>query len=112
MKSRFAAFWATTLVVLGSLLVALGILFAGVALFIDMPWGSLTGQAVLERTVAAIALLASGIFAGGPFIALGEMMRVFLDQRRLIAQIDRRLERLEEERAGDARRDYPTNVPS
>lgn len=103
MKYRFAAFWASILVVLGMLIVAVGFVSAAIALLIDMPWGSITGQTVLERAVAAIVLLVSGILAGGPFIVLGEMIRVFLDQRRLIARIERRLRRQEEER-GDRER--------
>jgi hypothetical protein len=90
---RFAAFWAAVLVVLGLLLVALGVLFAAVALIIDMPWGSLTGQAVLERALAAVVLVVSGVLAGGPFIVLGEMMRVSLDQHRLVQRIAQRLRR-------------------
>jgi hypothetical protein len=87
----FVAFWASALVVLGLLLVAMGLLAAALALILDMPWGSITGQAVLERTLAAIVLVVSGVLAGGPFIALGVMMRLSLEQRRLLVGILRRL---------------------
>jgi hypothetical protein len=87
----FVAFWASALVVLGLLLVAMGLLAAVLALILDMPWGSITGQAVLERTLAAIVLVVSGVLAGGPFIALGVMMRLSLEQRRLLVGISRRL---------------------
>ena len=96
---RFAAFWATVLIVLGMLLVVGGVLFAAAAVALDMPWGSLTGQAVLERALAAVVLVISGLLAGAPFIVLGEMMRVFLDlrlrarrQHRLLRRIARRAE--------------------
>jgi hypothetical protein len=96
---RFAAFWATALVVIGMLLVVGGILFAVAAVALDMPWGRLTGQAVLERTLAAIVLVISGVLAGAPFIVLGEMMQLFIEQRqvighqrRLLARIARRLD--------------------
>jgi hypothetical protein len=91
---RFAAFWATVLIVLGMLLVVGGVLFAAAAVALDMPWGSLTGQAVLERALAAVVLVISGLLAGAPFIVLGEMMRVFLDLRRLARRRQRLLRRM------------------
>ena len=98
-RHRFAAFWASTLVVLGLLLVVGGVLLAAAAVTLDMPWGSLTGQAVLERVLAAVVLAISGVLAGAPFIALGEMMRLFIAQvrilerqRRLLIRIARRMD--------------------
>lgn len=99
----FVAFWASTLVVLGLLFVAMGLLAAALALILDMPWGSITGQAVLERTLAAVVLVVSGVLAGGPFIALGVMMRLSLEQRRLLVGISRRL-RVRYEPPGPGRR--------
>jgi hypothetical protein len=93
MSYRFARFWARALVAIGVMLAATGVLFAALALTLEMPWGGITGQAVVERTVAAAVLIVSGVLAGGPFIVLGEMMRVALDQRRLVARIARRLRR-------------------
>src|SRR5262245_32516121 len=84
-RHRFAAFWATVLVVIGLLLVVGGVLLAAAAVTLDMPWGSLTGQAVLERVLAAILLVISGVLAGAPFIVLGEMTRLFIDMRRILA---------------------------
>jgi hypothetical protein len=89
-RYRFAAFWATVLVIIGLLLIAGGLLLAVAAITLDMPWGSLTGQAVLERVLAAVLLVISGVLTGAPFIVLGEMLRIFLEQRR-IAQRQRRL---------------------
>jgi hypothetical protein len=98
-RYRFAAFWGTVLVVIGLLLVIGGVVFAAAAIALDMPWGRLTGQAVLERALAAVVLVISGLLAGAPFIALGELIRLFIDQqrtlvrqRRLIARIARRVE--------------------
>jgi hypothetical protein len=91
---RFAAFWATVLIVLGMLLAIGGVLFAAAAIALDMPWGSLTGQAVLERALAAVVLVISGLLAGAPFIVLGEMMRLFLDLRRLARRQHRLLRRI------------------
>lgn len=91
---RFAAFWATVLIVLGMLLVIGGVVFAAAAIALDMPWGSLTGQAVLERALAAVVLVISGLLAGAPFIVLGEMMRLFLDLRRVAQRQHRLLRRI------------------
>ena len=91
---RFAAFWATVLIVLGMLLVIGGVVFAAAAVALDMPWGSLTGQAVLERALAAVVLVISGLLAGAPFIVLGEMMRLFLDLRRVARRQHRLLRRI------------------
>jgi Na+-transporting NADH:ubiquinone oxidoreductase subunit NqrC len=93
-RHRFAAFWAGVLVVLGLLLVVGGVLLAAAAVTLDMPWGSLTGQAVLERVLAAVVLAISGVLAGAPFIALGEMMRLFIAQRRILERQRRLLRRI------------------
>jgi hypothetical protein len=93
MNSRFAAFWARALVVIGMLFVGLGVLFAMAALVLDMPWGRITGQAVLERLVAMIVLIVSGIIAGAPLIVIGEMLQAFLDQRQLLWEIKQALDR-------------------
>ena len=98
-RHRFAAFWAAVLVIMGLLLIAGGVLLAIVAVTLDMPWGTLTGQAVLERFLAAALLVISGVLTGAPFIVLGEMLRIFIEQRRvadrqrrLLARIARRLD--------------------
>jgi len=74
-RYRFAGFWATVLVVMGMLLIAGGLLLAAAAVTLDMPWGSLTGQAVLERVLAAALLVISGVLTGAPFIVLGTIYR-------------------------------------
>jgi hypothetical protein len=79
---------------MGMLLAIGGVLLAATAVTLDMPWGSLTGQAVLERVVAAVVLIISGLLAGGPLILFGEMMRVLLAQRALLARQRRLLGRL------------------
>jgi hypothetical protein len=93
-RHRFAAFWASVLVVIGVLLVFGGVLLAAAAVTLDMPWGSLTGQAVLERALAAVLLVVSGVLTGAPFIVLGEMMKLFIDQRRVLERQRRLLARI------------------
>ena len=96
LRYRVAAFWATVLVVIGLLLVVGGVLLAAAAVTLDMPWGSLTGQAVLERILAAVVLAISGVLAGAPFIVLGEMMKLFIDQQRILERQRRLLARIEQ----------------
>ncbi len=91
---RFAAFWASVLVIVGLLLIVGGLLLAVAAVTLDMPWGSLTGQAVLERGLAAGLLVISGVLTGAPFIVMGEMMRLFIEQRRLLDRQHRMLRRI------------------
>ena len=89
-RFRFAEFWAAVLVIIGLVLLAGGVLLAVAAVTLDMPWGTLTGQAVLERILAAVLLVISGALTGAPFVVLGEILRVLVAQRR-IAERQRRL---------------------
>jgi hypothetical protein len=98
-SDRFTRFWARLLVVIGLVIVVVGALLAVVALVIETPWASVTGQAVLERVLVAVFLVFSGILAGGPFIVFGQLLLIFLDQRRLLAAIHRRLRRGQATRA-------------
>jgi ABC-type phosphate transport system permease subunit len=93
LSERFTRLWARLLVVIGMVIVVLGVLLAIVALIIETPWGSVTGQAVAERALVAVFLVVSGILAGAPFIVFGQLLLIFLDQRRLLAAIHRRLRR-------------------
>ena len=93
MNDRFTRLWARLLVIMGVVIVVLGVLLAMVALVVEMPWGSITGQAVLERMIVALSLIVSGILAGSPFIVFGQLLLIFLDQRRLLARIHRQLRR-------------------
>ena len=93
MRYRLTRLWARLLVVIGLAIVALGVILAIVALVIETPWRTITGQVVLERIIVAVFLAGSGILAGAPFIVFGQLLLIFLDQRRLLAAINRRLRR-------------------
>ena len=93
MNERFTRFWARLLVIVGIVVVVVGVLLAVVALLVEMPWGSITGQAVFERAFVALSLLFSGILAGSPFIVAGQLLLILLEQRRLLASIRRQLRR-------------------
>ena len=95
MTPRFARFWARILVWQGLVFVGGGALLASVALIIDMPWGSITGQAVVERVLVAAFLIVSGVLAGAPLIVLGQLVLLFIDQRRLLGRMARRFARWE-----------------
>ena len=91
MRDRLTRLWARLLVVIGVVIVALGVVLAVIALVIETPWRTITGQVVLERIIVAVFLAGSGVLAGAPFIVFGELLLIFLDQRRLLASINRRL---------------------
>ena len=93
MHYRLTRLWARFLVIIGVVIVALGVILATVALVIETPWRTVTGQVVLERIIVAIFLAGSGILAGAPFIVFGQLLLIFLDQRRLLAAIYRHLRR-------------------
>jgi hypothetical protein len=93
LSDRFTRLFASVLVVIGLVIVAVGALLAVVALVIETPWASVTGQVMLERVLVAVFLVVSGILAGAPFIVFGQLLLIFLDQRRLLAAIHRRLRR-------------------
>jgi len=92
-RYRFTRLWARLLVVIGVVIVAIGVALAIIALVIETPWRTITGQVVLERIFLAIFLAGSGVFAGAPFIVFGQLLLIFLEQRRLLAASHRRLRR-------------------
>jgi hypothetical protein len=92
-RYRVTRLWARLLVVIGVVIVALGVILAIVALVIETPWRTVTGQVVLERVIVAVFLAGSGVLAGAPFIVFGQGLLIILDQRRLLAAIHRRLRR-------------------
>jgi len=92
-RDRFTRLWARLLIVTGAAIAALGVALAIIALVIETPWRSITGQVVLERVLVALVLAGSGVLAGAPFIVFGQLLLIFLDQRRLLAAINRRLRR-------------------
>ena len=93
MNEAFTRFWARLLVIMGLAIVVLGVLLAVVALVIETPWASITGQVMLERVLVSAFLVISGVLGGAPFIVLGQLLLIFLDQRRLLISIKRRLRR-------------------
>lgn len=69
-----------------------------VVLFADLPRIVPTPPSQLERLVIAGAAVVSGLFVGAPLILSGQLVMVFLDQRRFLAQIRSLLRAQREER--------------
>jgi hypothetical protein len=98
---RFTRAWARVLVIFGVVAIVAGFISAGVALFTEDWRQGVTGtQAALERAAVVGFLILSGFLAGSPFIVFGQLLGIFLDQRRLLVRIARRLDH-----ANRARRD-------
>jgi hypothetical protein len=96
--NRFTRFWAELSIGFGYLLMTLGVLIGGVGLFLmaasypvpDIPF--LTRVGFLGAALLSMGL---GVILGGPFIVAGQCLLVFLEQRRLLARIAKRLRSLE-----------------
>lgn len=94
MRHRFPRLWGRLMVLVGIVAIALGVASAGVALFTEEWRQGVTGtQVAIERAVVVGGLLLSGFLAGSPFIVFGLLLEIMLDQRALLARIDRRLRR-------------------
>jgi uncharacterized membrane protein len=94
MSYRFTRLWARLMVVIGILFIVLGVALGLIALFTEEWRPGVTGaQVALERAVLVGGLVISGFLAGSPFIVFGQLIEIFLDQRRLLRRIERRLRR-------------------
>jgi hypothetical protein len=95
MKYRFTVIWAQVLIAVGLalMLVAVGL---AILLVIFGQRGLLGFKPVddaLLRVTAALVIVLAGFLAGGPVLVAGQLLRIFVDQRRLLASINRRLSR-------------------
>jgi len=100
MKYRFTAEWARLLIALGYTLMAISVL-AGITLFAFDPAGLLAHLPLRQKAVAhwlaLVFLPLIGLLLGAPLIVSGQLIQIFLDQRRLLGRIARRLR----QRAGE-----------
>lgn len=93
-RHRFTTFWAELSIGFGYLLIVLGILIGGVALFLmaaSFPVPDIPALARVGFLGAAVLAMGLGVLLGGPFIVAGQCLLVFLEQRRLLARIARRV---------------------
>jgi O-antigen ligase len=102
----FTRFWASVLIGLGVGVMALGVVAAG--LLVLLP-GRVPVPSGRPPVLAAAVALVGGLVVGAPLVLTGQLVQVFLDQRRLLAGIQRSLRRWEDER--DAERDRPMRGP-
>ena len=103
---RFTRFWASVLVGLGFALLGIGLLGAGLLVLlpadipVPSPW---------PRSLVAAVAIVGGVVIAAPLILFGQLIQIFLDQRRLLARIQNRLRRWEDER--EAERARPMRGP-
>ena len=91
---RFTKFWAELSIGFGYLLIVVGIVIGGVALFLmaaSYPVPDIPALARVGFLGAAALAMALGVLLGGPFIVAGQCLLVFLEQRRLLARIAKRM---------------------
>jgi len=105
-RYRLAQFWASVLVGLGVAVLVVGLVAGGLLVLLQeeipvpAPWS--------RPLVAAIAA-AGGLILSAPLILAGQLVQIFLDQRRLLGRIHRRLRRWEDER--ESERSHPMRGP-
>jgi hypothetical protein len=84
---------------LGIVIIGLGLGLAGLALMTDP---GAFGLPPASRGPLAAVCLTGGLLLGGSVVTLGQVLDAFLDQRRLLSRIERRLAIWERERQEDA----------
>ena len=105
-RYRFTLFWASVLVGLGVGVMAIGVVAGG--LLVLLP-GRVPIPYALPDVLASAVVLVCGFLVGAPLVLTGQLVQVFLDQRQLLANIQRSLRRWEDER--EAERDHPMRGP-
>ena len=105
-RYRFTQFWASVLVTLGFAVLAIGIVSAGLLVLlgtrIPVPYS-------WPRPLAAAVAIVGSLLVAAPLILSGQLVQIFLEQRRLLGRIHRRLRRWEDER--EAERTHPMRGP-
>ncbi len=113
MTYRFTRFWATVLVVTGSVVIVIGVV-AAVAVAIagpDITRYAPTLDPRVGRVVATVACAAVGFLVGASLIVAGQLLDAFLDQRDILARIHRRLRKRKGRVSHDDRaRLFPSRV--
>lgn len=95
MRYQFTRLWAFVLAVIGSVVMAVGVV-AAVAVGIVGPDVTRYMPGVdplVARIVVSVACAAAGFLVGAPLIVAGQVLEAFLDQRDILAKIHRRLRR-------------------
>jgi hypothetical protein len=97
-RHRFTKFWAELSIGFGYLLITLGVLIGGAGLFLmaaSYPMPDIPALTRIGFLGGALLSMGLGVIIGGPFIVAGQCLLVFLEQRRLLARIARRVRSLD-----------------
>jgi hypothetical protein len=105
-RYRFTLFWASVLVDLGVGVIAMGVVCAGLLLLLS---DQIPVPDSWPRLLAAAVAVVGGLLMGAPLILIGQLVQVFLEQRRLLGRIHHRLRRWEDER--ESERTHPMRGP-
>jgi|RhiMetdeSRZDD1v2_1073273.scaffolds.fasta_scaffold87840_2 hypothetical protein len=94
---RFTSFWAALLVVAGLACLTLALTVATLVLAGTVSFGLPLDTAFPgARAVAALFVVLAGVLLGAPSIVAGQLLQIFLDQRRLLRLIHRRLRAIDQ----------------
>ena len=105
-RYRLTQFWASVLVGLGFAVLVLGLVTGGLFVLLQ---AEIPVPAPWTRPLVAAVAVAGGLVLSAPLILAGQLVQIFLDQRRLLGRIHRRLQRWEDER--ESERSHPMRGP-
>jgi ABC-type transport system involved in cytochrome c biogenesis permease subunit len=98
MRSRFVRFWASVLTILGCLAIVAGVAIGiapGVAVTLLPGAATLASQPALAGVpvgvLGALAGFVAGALVGAPLVAMGQGLRLLLQQHARLVRIERRL---------------------
>lgn len=94
---RFTSFWAALHVATGLAFLALAVALAALVLSGSVSFGLPLDTAFPgARAGAALFVVLVGVLLGAPSIVAGQLLQIFLDQRRLLRLVHRRLRAIDE----------------
>ena len=93
MSTGFTRFFAWVMILSGVLIIVLGGFLAVLAWQIPSEARTTVPHHLLGRVGLSIVCVVVGFMTGAPLIVFGQLVRVFLDMRRHLARIERRLRR-------------------
>jgi hypothetical protein len=97
-RYRFTHVWTLVLVGVGLAILSIGVLSAALLLLVPT---EIPVPAPWPRLLVAAAAVVGGLVIAAPLILTGQLVQIFLDQRRLLGRIHRRLRRWEDERESE-----------
>ncbi len=102
-RYRFTSFWAALQITAGLLLLVASLALAVLLLSGTVSLGASLDAVPAARALAALGVVLVGTLMGGPAILAGQLLEIFLDQRRLLRLAHRRLRAIDDrERERDA----------